>query len=363
MSKLNRKFDEAKMHQSKERTMEVVMSTINQKKQPFFRLNKTLLPLLAFALIMSLIFVLGGSNNPPTIIDDPTYEYSDESIEILADISYISSGLMLNELTVYTPSTNQLFLASYQTSTFMSNDTETEFEGNLDQFNHYFDMLRVYLEDTTYQESPLVEAIDHETYNYVIRYNVDGLLHEFYLSIDNDVITGELHLNGDVFTITGDIKEEEEELEISIMARDNGNYVELEYKKEIGFENERKYEIKSSINGVESEKEFKISTEENEQKVEISENEAEYELKKEVINGLITYKLEYEVNGKDGEVTITETTDSNGNKVYQYHIEEDGVEKDIEKEGRGRRNNDDEDDDEYEDQSSPTKSSEHLITV
>lgn len=362
MSKLNRKFDETKMHQSKERTMEYVMTTINQKKQPFFRLNKTLLPLMAFALIMALIFVLGGSNNPPTIIDDPTYEYSDESIEILADISYISSGLMVSEIAAYMPSTNQLFLASHQTSTFLSNDTETEFEGNIDQFNHYFDMLRVYLEDTTYQESPLVETIDDETFKYVIQYNVDGLLHKFYLSIDNDVINGELHLDGDIFTITGDIKEDEDDLEISIMARDNGNYVELEYKKEIGFENERKYEIKSSINGVESEKEFKISTEGNEQKVEISENEAEYELSKEVINGLITYNLEYEVNGKEGEVTITETTDINGNKVYQYHIEEDGVEKDIEKEGRGRRNNDDEDD-EYEDQSSPTKSSENLFTI
>lgn len=350
MRKLQRSIDPITMEQSKQRTINRVMNRIEDQKQTSFSFKYILRPALvpALVLIIALVILFNGPTevNPP---NPPTGDISAFESEKIAEISYISSSFIGSSITV---STNAL--------QFLADTDETEFETENDTFNVYFDTLRVFLNDDFSSLITVTELTD-EAFDYLITFDVNGHPYQYYLSRDGDTITGELVINAQIFTVTGSIEETIEdgvvvETTFEIQAISGSDYVHIEYKTESEDEIETKYTITSRINNVEKEQEIKISHEEDESSVEIQDGENQYTLQKELENGVIEYKLEYQINGVEGEAKIIERVDTNGNTTYAYQIKEGDVEKEIEKgkpsynfddDHPGNNSDDDEEDDDH----------------
>ena len=140
---------------------------------------------------------------------------------------------------------------------------------------------------------------------------------------------------------------EENETKMVLTATNGENTIKITYKTETeANEQETKFEIEKDINGVETEIQLKISIEDDEYKLEIEDGFNHYEFKSEIEDDGIVYKLEYEVDGVEGEIKIYETTDLEGNVVYVYEINEGDFEIEVEKEEPESEGFDDEDDDE-----------------
>jgi hypothetical protein len=155
-------------------------------------------------------------------------------------------------------------------------------------------------------------------------------------------------------TTTTEFQETEKKMELTAINGDN--YIKITYKQEIEQdETKTEFEMEKNIDGVESEVKIEIKYEQDEYKIEIEDGDNSYEFKREVEKDGIKYELEYEVNGVEGEIEIFETTNEFGETVYQYKIEEEGRQKEVEKEEPWQRgfddNDDDDDDDETEDTS------------
>lgn len=142
-----------------------------------------------------------------------------------------------------------------------------------------------------------------------------------------------------------DENDNEQEEKMILTARNGDDFVRVTYKVESdNEETETKFELESFIDGIEKEVSMKISIEENEYKLTIEENENEFTFKRELEeDGEITYKLEYEVNGVEGEVKIKVRVNDLGETVYEYSIEEGNVTKDIEKDEPDHHSDEDED--------------------
>jgi len=329
MNKYNRDIDSKQMNKSKEHTIDVVMNEIHTTKNVSFSWIKSfrLIPAFSLVFVIALALLLFRGEKDPTI-NNPT-QLSNLTVTRLAEISYITANLFQVD-----PSTNNPV-------TLGTAEDETEFEGNIDVFNEYFDILKVFLDEDN-AVLPNIEAYDGEQYDYILDFVVQDILYTFYILIDDEEIIGELQTQSMIFTLSGTYKESNNEVEIELDASNANNYVNMKYSSQNSVETEIKYEIESMINGVEQIKEFKISKEGQESKVEIKENENEYTLKKEIEDGQLQYKLEYSVNGQEGQVKIIESIDAQGNKTYQYNITENGKSKSIEKSNHGKsqgRNN------------------------
>ncbi|QMS84812.1 hypothetical protein [Candidatus Xianfuyuplasma coldseepsis] len=347
MSKLQRQIDPIKMEQAKERTIHSVMSRI-ESSQTSFSIKYILRP--AFVPALILIFALIILFNGPTEItppDDNTTVISAFNSEKLAEISYISSSFIGSSITVINPALQ-----------FLADIDETEFEAENDTFNVYFDTLRVFLNDDFASLITVTELTD-STYDYLITFDVNGHPYEYYLTEEDGNITGELIINAQTFIVTGTIEEEKEdgvvvEKTITINAENGSDYVRIEYQTESEDEVETEYTIQSRINNVEKNQTINISLEDDESRVEIHDGDNQYTLKKELENGVIEYKLEYQINGVEGEAKIIESVGTNGETTYSYQIKEGDIEKEIEKgkpqynfddDHPGNNNDDDEDDD------------------
>jgi HIV Tat-specific factor 1 len=132
------------------------------------------------------------------------------------------------------------------------------------------------------------------------------------------------------------------------MANANEDYISIEYKHEKeSDESNKEYYIEEYINGQYKERTIEIKRENDEVSLELTENSNYYELTKE-ISDIITYKLEYEIDGVEGEGTITEVI-LNDEVFYRYHIEEDGEEEEFEFEDDDDEDEEDEDNEDEED--------------
>ncbi len=340
MNKLNRTIDEIKMNQSKERSMEFVMNEINKEPKKLFSFSFSKYKAIP-ALILVVALVLFGVLNDGSDIDlNPNPVLNTANTETLVELSYITGNLVVSSFT----------LDIVPKLMMMSDTNETEFETNIVEFNAYFDMLRVFMEDDPFGSDFLVEELTEGDYSTKIIFMVDGTTYIFLINLEDEVLTGTLEINGLILNVTGKLEEVDNELKFEIKATNGLDYIEIKYQVESDDEIEKTYELTSYINGVTKDKEIKISIEDNETKVKLKEGNTEYQLEKEIEDGVIIYKLAYHIGEIEGEAIIFEDVDLLGNTVFTYQINEDGFEKEIDIDKEDDEDYEDEDDEDEEDE-------------
>ncbi len=341
MSKLKRELDLEIVEQAKERSINAVMMEISiPSRKPLIKaiLKPTLVPLFTVLLILAIAL------SPRTTTDNPTIINAFES-QKYAEITYLSASLIESTTTISTGNIVKLGFLDL-----------TEFEDNEELINLYFDTLKVFLEEDNFLSNTTITTLDNHEFQTLISFEENSVTYNFYITIDEDgVIEGLLVINDITYQVEGTTEEDKESLKIELQAKKGSDYITIEYETENKEEQEIKYQIQTSINGVETNKEVKVSKENDESKVEITEGANEYELKKELEDGQYKYKLQYKINEIEGEAIITEEIDSNGLVQYQYQIKEGNEEKIIDKNKPDHSYDDDSDDDSEEDKGNEDK--------
>ncbi len=334
MNKYQRKIDYDKVEQSKSKSIDMVMNEIN-KEDKSFSIYKSIKPTLISALGIIILLVVIFTSSDPANPDDQIILSAFES-QKLAEISYVTSNLISSNVQV----NNNLL-------TQLSTLEITEFEDNDELINLYFDTLKVFLEDETFNDSVTITILEDNEFDQLLEFEIDGVMYQFYISIVDSDILGELIVENTIYEVTGKFEETETELSIEIEAVFGNDFIIIKYKTESEDDIETKYEVHKRIQNIETYSEIKVSHEEDEVKVEIIEGQNEYTLKKETENGNNKYKLEYKINGVSGEAEITEEEDAQGNISYNYQIKEGDEEKEIH---HGKPDYDYEEDEEDEDE-------------
>jgi hypothetical protein len=335
----NRDIDEQRINQAKSRTIEYVLDNVAQKTSIFSIFSSIKFKLVLSAMVLVFAVIIGISLfNPTTPSTRPVLainELSQEEQQVIVETSYISGNIIVNALR-----------PSLEAMSFK--EAKTRFNDNSSQFDDYFQMLKPFIDEVDFSQFQ-VEQLNDETYDYRINYNIDGQNYLFDLSGDEEGnINGQMLVKNITFQVSGFIKDEENELEVEIMANANEDYISIEYKHEKeSDESNKEYYIEEYINGQYKERTIEIKRENDEVSLELTENSNYYELTKE-ISDIITYKLEYEIDGVEGEGTITEII-VNDEVFYRYHIEEDGEEEEFEFEDDDEDEDNEDDDEDEED--------------
>lgn len=340
MDKLNRKVDTNKMEFSKQRTIENVMTKINEKKSfwSMFKPIKFKLVMTALTVVLLIAVAIITNLNPSQI----TPSLSEVKTKKLVETSYISATIIANTAITATNTTPLSFVQLA--------DNETEFEKNITDFNRYFNMLKAFIDEENFSDMAIIEEIEDTEYQYKISYSVDNKEYVIYLLLNEEnEISGEITISGKTMTIEGKIEDKDDEFSLELIARKGEDFIVIEYESEFEDEIQKKYYIKQSINGIYLEKEVSVEIEDEETKVEIKEGNDSYKLEKYSENGVTIYYLEYEVNNLDGEVFITESIDQLGKTTYSYHIKESGIEKDIDLDDPDDEDDEDDEDEDDED--------------
>lgn len=339
MEKMNREINEQRMEISKSKTIDSVMERIDKKSsfKSFFKEFKAKFALVFMSIALLVVVVIATTGNDPY----QPIALSEVQTKKLVETSYMSASIISNAV-VSTTATQLAFIEL--------DDSVTEFEKNIDEFNYYFNMLKVFIDNSDFTENAVIEELIDQNYQYKISYLVDGKEYIFFLNFDDEGnITGEINIGSRKMIVDGKFEEKEDEFELELTARRNNDYIKIEYKSETSDEIETKYLIEQNINSVYSEKEIKIEFDSDEVKVEIIQGEDEFLLEKSSENGSVIYFMEYEVNGLEGEVYITESIDEFGKTIYSYHITEGDYEKDIDLEDPDDDEDEDEEDEDEED--------------
>ena len=327
MAKLNRKIDNVSIENSKRRTMNFVMNEINEVKVPWyhslFNVKNGLLLATSIAFLLILGFtMLNGPDNTPTI-----YALNEENSSTVAEMSYMASHLVAVEfdLNISEETSGLVFLNT--TSTF---DDETEFESDLEDFSTYFNMLKFYFDESTFEDSIVFTLIEDGEFEVEILFTIDNISYRLLVNQTSETqFEGILEFDGVAFDVNGTITNEDDETKFNFEARNGEDVVTIDYKDETSIDESKKsYKISSTTNSISTEKEVTVKVEDDEMKVEVIENQNQYQLKHEFEDGQWRYKLEYKINENEGEVIITEE-EINGETSYNYHVREGSVEKDI----------------------------------
>ncbi len=320
MDKLNREFDETRINASKIKTIEIVMDRINSKPSfsSFFQVFKLKYVTTLFVFVIVVAIVIATSINNP--VQPP--QLTEIQKEKLVETSYMSANIISNSIVnATTLSLTKLALLS---------EEQTEFEKNIDDFNMYFNMLKVFIDEENIMENAEIETLVDSDYDYRIVYSVGFKEYEFFLAFDNQKITGIINIGQKQLTVDGIFHETSDSFKLDLEARQNDDYIKIKYNSSNDSAIEQKYEIEQEINGVYLEKEVKVKSNNNKTTVEIDEENAQYKLEKYLENGDTIYYLEYEIGDSSGEAYIIETTNDLNQTIYQYSISEDGLEKEIE---------------------------------
>lgn len=326
MNKMNRSIDSVKLANSKEKTIDYVMEQVVTKKtSKSFVLKPSFVLSMSLVLVMTFIILFGvNPSDPQTGLSDPL-SLKAESVKRISELSYMSANLLSSELSVYK-----------SPLVFLSDTEELELEENIDEFNNYFTTLKVFLDQNPFDTAVLTEY-DGEEYQSTLRYMVEEHEYVFYINLEDGVVSGKLHYNERIFDVQGYIIEDDFKTEVELLAISGFDEIKLKYETSSSDGTKQEYKVNSIINGVEKENRIEVEINNNEAKVTIRNNQDKFELKKEAINEQVTYKLEYNYGEIVGEASIVEET-VNGNKVYQYSIEENGKSSQISKGNPNQRN-------------------------
>mgnify|MGYP000853729739 FL=1 len=336
MNKYNRSFDQQKINESKNRSIDFVMNEINRPKRSFKFRTKYVISMSLTVFLIAFVFVLNTGNGTTT---NPGVTLNAASINQISEATYIAGNLLASEVVL-----NQSLLRQ------LADGDATEFEGDIDEFNMYFDILKIFLDEDPINV-PVVTKYIGDQFQSTITYTVGSELYTFNVNIEGINITGELIVGSIVYQVSGTIIESDDESEVELIARSGDNFIKISYEKEFSDELSTQYKIESQVNGINKEKEIKVTKSDDESKVEIHDNNNEYSLEKELEDTGFVYKLKYKIGEKEGEAEIIEVI-INGQKQYTYSIDEDGVQKEINKNEPHKFGHNDEDDEDNEDESS-----------
>lgn len=320
---MNRYIDERRMNQSREKTIETVLETISVKQTTSFFSRTRMIVISSLVLIAALVLSLTVPNgdNPGQEIVINAYES-----ERIAEITYITSSLIGSNISL--SNTDMIPLSNF--SLFDGEDS-TKFEENDELINLYFDTLRVFLDEDTFQDHITVTQSENDPNTQIISFTILNIEYSLTITFTNELFTGQLLVGDVTYDVTGKLEESLDELKLELEAINGDDYVQIKFESEKDEnEIERKYQIKERVNGSEKEQEIKVSHEQSEYKIEIKDGENEYQLKKELEGTQYEYKLEYKINGTEGEAIITESVDGNGQVIYQYQVKEGNQEKEVE---------------------------------
>ena len=340
MDKMNREIDNQRMEISKSKTIDSVMDRINNERSvwDFLKVFKAKFAMVFMAVALLVVVVIATNPNEPY----RPISLSQVQTQKLVETSYMSASIISNAV-VNSTATALSFIEL--------DDNITEFEKNIDEFNYYFNMLKVFIDNSDFTANASIEELIDQDYQYKISYLVDNKEYVFYLNFDESGnIDGEINIGNNKMLVEGKFEEKDDEFELELTARKNNDYIIIEYKSETSDEIETKYLIKQNINSVYIEKEINIEFEDDEVKVEIKQGEDQFLLEKYSENGSVVYFMEYEVNNFEGEVYITESIDEFGKTIYSYHITEGDFEKDIDLEDPDDDDEDEEDEEDVEDE-------------
>jgi len=300
--------------------------------------------ILSLIVAVTIVFALAGCKTNDS--DNETLS----SKETLATLSYLSGGFLDSDPTENMSGDFTLSSEEFAQLTTTEEDDETEIEEEIDQVNVYMHRLKTFMNNGTDSFGSAVEQeSDNELYEFMLTFTIDEEEYVIYYNVDEEgTITGILLIGEVEYTIEavntledklqlGDGEGEEEQEEESdtehkmvLIATNGDDSIEVTYKvEEEGAET--KFNMVKNINGVQTTAFLKISNEDNEHKIVVRENENEYAFKREQEEEGMVYKLQYQVNGVEGEVRITETTDEEGQVMYQYRIKEGNKEVDVER--------------------------------
>lgn len=344
---------------------------------------------LTFIIALSAVLILSACGTGLT--NDELQAELLSSEESLATLSYLSAGFLDFETPTVADTTNFLFLNNGNGT---SNGASTKFEDEADIVNVYFDRLKAMIDNGVESFGSVTEEVsDNELYDFKLTFTVNEEVYVIYYSID--VLTGEMtgiiivgdvtfdfevvdnmreyeyqegekpevddededdedpvdeeESDDDVDTEDDDLDTEEEdedddldteeetefeeETKMTLIATNGDDSIRIIYKTETSEdEEEAKFYIHKTIDGVTTVTTLKIEQEENEYKVQIKEDGNTFTFKREIEEeNVIEYKLQYHIDGINGMVKITETVDEDGNITYEYHIVEAGKEATIER--------------------------------
>lgn len=197
MSRLNIDINESKMNQSKDRTIQKVMANIDaqtekQTSKRIFSLSKESV-VFAFLLVIALVVMISIPDSRMTV-EIQAYES-----EQIANTSYLSASMISMSTTV-----NELSLSTsiLEMGVFQQLGS-TDFEDDIEEFNQYFDILRVYIDQVDLQEIMTFEELVDSEYDYRLIYDLDNQQHIFYLNQNGTMLSGEMHVGTTIYTIEG----------------------------------------------------------------------------------------------------------------------------------------------------------------
>lgn len=342
MKKYNRPVNQYYLDKSKEKVIESVMNEVT--RDSFLeRLMNYRTQLVAGLMMAALVLLallsnnpLTGDQNPPSTVQPITLSES-ETVKF-AEVSYLSGTLIASSFQV---NSNQMM--------FLNTTNETEFEGKFDEYHQYFNTLKVFLEPDYFKNNAQLVESDKEEFGSKMLFEADGVNYTIYMNVDEEELTGLLYVNSKVYDLSGTFEEDDEEFSLELYASSGENYININYDSEFGSETEATYSIESMINGEYTEKEIKVSHEEDEYKVVMENTTSSFELTYEFDNGQYIYKLSYEINDQEGEVLITETINEFGETIYHYNVTEGDISKEIDREKPSFDDEDDEDEEDEED--------------
>lgn len=346
MSRLHIKIDPEQMNQSKKRTIQKVMNNIDSQHVEHVRKRRLSFSkesiIFSFMLVIALIVMITVGDNNGTV-EIQAYETKE-----IANTTYLTAGIISMSNTVNDLSVSTGFVQLG----LMESLGSTNFEQNINQFNYYFDMLRVYVDQVDLQEIITFEELIDSEFDYKLSYVLDNQLHEFYISQNKTFLSGELHIENTVFIVEGTLEKNNNEIGLELVAYNGEDYVKISYTNEIDDEIEKKYHIEQKMDQVIIQREITVKIEDDETVVEIKEDNAEYKISKTVLTDGIVYEVEYEVGNQEGEVEILITIDEFGNEVFRYDISENGeeVEIDLDDPDEDDEHHDEEDEEDEEDE-------------
>lgn len=280
--------------------------------------------LVLFATIV--LFLAGCTKEGPTS-DINTAEIGTQ----LATSVFMAQGFFTNSNATLATSNSVL------SSSVELESTDSEVERNLDQFMLFFDMMNVFLEGSPQTSLNIEqEASTKDDFESMVSYEVNGVTHIIHYNIvdaskDNDLdeqeftLTGILITNNDTFEVKGGTELEDGELEMYFEThdKDSSDYIRVEIEKEL---NEQFFQIDSFIDGVDTYSEIHLEKDGIEGALEINiwdgQIDTTIEITKETEGADTIYFFEYSIGSIYGSITLTITTNENGEEVRHFAIEE-----------------------------------------
>ncbi|ERJ11315.1 hypothetical protein [Haloplasma contractile] len=309
----------------------------------------------ALSIVLIVVLTLIGCAKPTT----------DTNAQLTTNQTLAISTYLASELLATTTGNHELNASARNqdeinyrvlSSTGTDDENSLNIERQLEEVNFYFNKLKPFIDEGVNTAIEIEENISttHKEYEQELTYKIADNYYTIFYSLesateeDEDtpnleeeefILSGIMVIDGIEYVIDGEKERVNGESEMWFETIDDtGNYVYVEIARE---EDEQYFAIETEINGVEKVVELEIEQEGDETEIEIeltdNDYESSYELKKAIQDDQTIYKLEYEVNELEGEATITEVTDEDGNVTYHYEIKEQGMTKEIEIEGDERR--------------------------